>query len=51
MTTMFSYDFDPRPFSDLIIRNHKLVVDKYNRFWIYDEKTDLWKENPLCTIN
>lgn len=35
--------FNPRPYSNEILREYSLRADKYKRFWIYDKEAGIWR--------
>ncbi|MBA7610769.1 hypothetical protein ES703_17982 [subsurface metagenome] len=44
-------DFNPRPYSNEILKRYKLLFDKHRRFWYYDSKVGIWKENFPLFLN
>lgn len=43
--------FNPRPYSIHILSIHQLKYDKYKRFWIYDNKLGIWKDQAELILN
>lgn len=37
--------FSPVPFAEKLMENNRFVYDKFKRFWRYDEKAGVWKED------
>jgi len=44
-------EFNPRPYSNKILDKYKLLFDKHRRFWYYDSKVGIWKENFPLFLN
>lgn len=36
-------EFNPRPYSNEILREYSLKFDKYKRFWLYDKEAGIWR--------
>lgn len=49
--------FSPVPYAKELMENYKFMYDKYKRFWRYDFKDNLWKEDAedfirnLCRVS
>lgn len=43
--------FNPRPYTEQLLNTHQMKYDNYERFWIYDSETGIWKDKAKLILN
>ena len=44
-------EFNPRPYSEYILKNYSLKYDQFKRFWWYDKATGIWEDGFALYLN
>jgi len=44
-------EFNPRPYSEYILKNYNLKYDQTKRFWWYDKATGIWEDSFALRLN
>lgn len=43
--------FNPRSYSEEILKENSLMFDRYKRFWIYDKEINIWRMDAELVLN